>query len=116
MVESNGYEALSYAVTTEDGYILKLFRVKGLSGSPIQKKPVLLQHGILSSAESFVRNGSSSLAFQLVDEGFDVWIGNNRGNIYSRGHLDNLPDDQFFNYSFYEFGKFDLPAMVDKII
>ena len=50
-----------------------------------------------------------------MDAGFDVWVGNNRGNIYSRGHVDKMAEGDFFNYSFLELGKYDLPAMIDKI-
>lgn len=44
-------------------------------------------------------------------------MGNNRGNIYSRGHtsLDPEKDSEFFEYSFFEMGAYDLPAMVDYV-
>lgn len=38
---------------------------------------VLLQHGLLESSYTWVVNGPElSLAFRLVDAGFDVWMGN----------------------------------------
>lgn len=47
-----------------------------------------------------------------------MWLGNNRGNSYSRDHnkLDPDIDAKFFDYSFYELGKYDLPAMIDKTL
>lgn len=44
-------------------------------------------------------------------------MGNNRGNVYSRGHetLDPQHDKEFYQYSFFEMGVYDLPAMVDYI-
>jgi lysosomal acid lipase/cholesteryl ester hydrolase len=44
-------------------------------------------------------------------------MGNNRGNVYSRGHktLNPEDDDEYFDYSFYEFGKYDIPAMIDYV-
>lgn len=45
-------------------------------------------------------------------------MGNSRGNIYSRGHktLDPYLDaEKYFEYSFFESGAYDIPAMVDYI-
>ena len=41
-------------------------------------------------------------AFQLSDLGFDVWLGNSRGNIYSREHisLDADKDLDYWNFSY----------------
>jgi len=83
-------------VTTEDGYILSLFRIKlptTKQGAPV----VFLQHGFLASADSWVINGDNSPAFLLAKEGYDVWLGNNRGNKYSRRHSELDPNkDQAF--------------------
>jgi len=44
-------------------------------------------------------------------------MGNNRGNIYSRGHynLDADQDDEYYDFSFYELGRSDIPAMIDYV-
>ena len=50
--------------------------------------------------------------------GYDVWLGNNRGVIYSRRHVKLDPDvdaEKFFDFSFVELGKYDLPAMIDFV-
>ena len=48
------------------------------------------------------------MAFYFAELGFDVWMGNSRGNKYSKNHryLDATEKD-FWNFSFYELGKYD---------
>ena len=57
------------------------------------------------------------MAFILANLGYDVWLGNNRGNKHSRNHktLDPNKDKTFWNYSFHEMGIYDIPAVLDFI-
>ena len=53
----------------------------------VKKKPVIiLQHGLLDSFLTFMMNHGESLAFKLVEAGYDVWLNNSRGNRYSKDH------------------------------
>mmetsp|Transcript_26698 Transcript_26698/g.40725 ORF Transcript_26698/g.40725 Transcript_26698/m.40725 type:complete len:186 (+) Transcript_26698:512-1069(+) len=50
--------------------------------------------------------------------GYDVWVGNNRGNMYSRKNKHINPDTDpadFFAFSFQQMGLYDFPAQVDMI-
>ena len=45
-----------------------------------------------------------------------MWLGNNRGNIYSRGSvMFDVNDREYFDFSFYEIGTKDLPAIVNLV-
>lgn len=66
------------------------------------KKVVFLMHGLLSSSADWVIMGpEKGLAFLLADLGYDVWMGNARGNTYSRKHNKFNPDKKkkkFWNF------------------
>uniref|UniRef100_A0A6P7FGR5 Uncharacterized protein LOC114329263 n=1 Tax=Diabrotica virgifera virgifera TaxID=50390 RepID=A0A6P7FGR5_DIAVI len=117
------YPVETHWVKTEDGYILRMQRlVGGQNGTHVNTKDkpaVLLMHGLLSSAMDFVNYGPNrSIALMLADEGYDVWLGNNRGTTWSRMHetLDPDNDAKYYDYSFDECGYYDLPAKIDYIV
>lgn len=69
-----------------------------------------MQHGFIDSADTWVVNNESlAPAFVLANEGFDVWLGNNRGNRYSHRNLSPSVTD-FWNFTFQEMAMLDLPA------
>ncbi|UIZ29912.1 hypothetical protein KXD40_002895 [Peronospora effusa] len=124
LIEARGYVAETHNVTTVDGYILTMHRLPmsykecKAGNDPVQYKPVVLvQHGILDTSFSWVCNfRNQSLAFVLADAGYDVWLGNNRGNTYSSNHVKyTTDDDAFWDYSWEDMGKFDLPAMIKYV-
>ncbi|KAH7484215.1 Lysosomal acid lipase/cholesteryl ester hydrolase [Phytophthora ramorum] len=125
LIVARGYVAETHNVTTADGYILTMHRLpktyaESQSGEDAaeDKPAILVLHGLLDSSFSWVCNfRNQSLAFVLADAGYDVWLGNNRGNTYSTGHVKyTTDDDAFWDFSWEDMGKFDVPAMINYVL
>ena len=112
---------------TEDGWFLTVFRVIGRNGKRpslreenIKKPPVLAQHGAFDSASEWAGSGvgGPTLPLQLVDQGYDVWMGVNRGNWFSNSHQRDgewsLEEKWDFNWA--DMGLYDVPAFVEKML
>ncbi|XP_017781333.1 PREDICTED: lipase member J-like [Nicrophorus vespilloides] len=112
VIQREKFQVESYTVTSEDGYITTLYRIPNNTG-----KPVFIQHGAVSSSEFFVTQGNNSLAFQLHNRGYDVWLGNNRGSFNSPEHQ-YLPrnSEEYWNYTLDDLGNYELPAVIDFIV
>ncbi|XP_008500246.2 lysosomal acid lipase/cholesteryl ester hydrolase [Calypte anna] len=114
IIRYHGYPSEEYHITTEDGYILAVYRIPaGRNSHNKGKKPaVLLHHGNLGDATHWISNlPNNSLGFLLADAGYDVWLGNSRGNTWSLKHKTLKPcQKEFWQYSFDEIGKYDIPA------
>lgn len=124
-----GLESDEFKIETEDGFILTMQHiVDRRPGAPhwkrsshteqklmVEKYPVLLLHGLMQSAGAFCVHEESSLAFYLCKEGYDIWLGNNRG-YFKPEHVSLKPNDHgFWKWNLRDMGCYDLPAMINYV-
>ncbi|XP_014208794.1 lipase 3-like [Copidosoma floridanum] len=114
LFKKEGYTVEEHVVETEDGYILTMHRIPGPPGAPT----VYIQHGLLSSSVDWIVPGKNkALPFILADLGYDVWLGNTRGNTYSKSHKTIPPNDvRYWDFSWHEMGIYDLPALISYVV
>ncbi|QPG76616.1 hypothetical protein FOA43_004008 [Brettanomyces nanus] len=116
----NSYVCENHLVCTDDGYLLTIHRLNPESnGFRPNGKAVFLQHGLLMNSEIWcVRiKKSENIPFRLCQLGYDVFLGNNRGNKYSCKQRDhNVKDRKFWDFSIDEFAQFDMPACINYVL
>jgi len=120
-----GFQFEEHTVVTEDNYILTVWRIPGLAdevntATNAIKPAVLFQHGILDSANCWIMNWDDvSPAFVAARAGYDVWLGNSRGNTYSLGHTEydhNKNEKKYWAFDWEQMGKYDIPAVIEHIV
>ncbi|KAF2834972.1 alpha/beta-hydrolase [Patellaria atrata CBS 101060] len=124
-----GYYAEEHIVQTKDGYLLGLHRLGWKRGEEdrrvnsgrdgLRKKVVYMHHGLMMNSEVWVclTDKERCLPFELVERGYDVWFGNNRGNKYSKKNVKHAPtSNKFWNFSMDQFAFHDIPNSIDYIL
>ena len=114
---------------TTDGYLLGLHRLGWRNGEEdqrvnngpgsLQKKVVYMHHGLMMNSEVWVciTEKERCLPLMLVEMGYDVWFGNNRGNKYSKKSARSAPtENQFWDFSIDEFAFHDIPDSISYIL
>jgi lysosomal acid lipase/cholesteryl ester hydrolase len=70
-----------------------------------------------SSMDWVMNDVDKAPAFQLASNGFDVWLGNNRGNYYSFESANTTyKKREFWHFGPEDMGVKDLPAMIEYIL
>lgn len=117
-MRKNGYLVEEHTVTTDDGYILTVYRCNSKKPFNGKKKPLIMQHGIMSSSDDFCINiPEQAPAYVFADAGYDVWLPNSRGNTYSRNHTHlSTSNKKFWDFSWTELALHDYPATIDYVL
>ena len=133
LCHAHGYTFEPLQEKTDDGWTLTVFHITGYLLDPLHSKakarsektegkfPVLSINGSFGDAETWFKDAGlgKPMHLQLYDEGYDIWMGNNRGTKYSNVS-DEFPDkndDSFerWDFSWAELGLYDDSAMIRKI-
>lgn len=118
--ELNGFSAESHLAHTNDGFKLTIHRLNPEDNGFISNgKAIYLQHGLLMTSDVWcvMLDKNDNLPFRLCELGYDVFLGNNRGNKYSNKHdIYNASQKEFWNFSIDEFAMYDIPASINYIL
>jgi len=109
-IKRNGYNLEEHVVKTEDGYLLSIWH---LTPKTKTTKVVFFQHGLIDTAWCFFQMNKKSLPFLLLERGYDIWLGNSRGNIFS--NRIKKQNKEFFDFTMDDKVKYDLPSTIKYI-
>nr|CAH7724922.1 unnamed protein product [Callosobruchus chinensis] len=117
IVQRNGYPLEEHHITTEDGYILVVFRILSRnSTAETRRQPVIIQHGIQGSATFWVLQNRKSLGLFFVDQGYDVWLPTLRGSTPSTKHVSlSERDPEYWEFGLDELALYDLVSIVEYV-
>lgn len=129
IVVSRGFGCKTFHPTTRDNYILTAYQIV----NPHVKRTrgtVLLMHCLFGTSIDYVipdgrgyarapppRGSidlrSSNMALEFANHGYDVWLGNFRGNPYATNHTKlSVADKAYWDFSFDEMVEEDLPTLI----
>jgi len=122
IIQSWGYPCTDHEAITPDGWVLSIQHIPhGIHEKydpKVQKPVVFFQHGLIDSSVGIsLNNPQESLVYILADNGYDVWLGNSRGNGYSMKHTHYNPNqDEFWDFSWDDMAAFDLPTQINYVL
>ena len=97
-----GYPVESHFVTTSDGYILHMHHIGAKNATDFSSGvPILFQHGLIDSSDTWIINDEDAApGLIMANRGYDVWLGNSRGNRYSTNHTSLNPKNDAVFWDF----------------
>merc|ERR1719486_682376 len=112
------YQCECHNITAPDGFVMQAARILPQK-TRVVRQPVFLMHGFLTTGIDWVAQPktSDSLPYMLSDAGFDVWLGNNRGNIFSvHNDIMDINSVEFWDaIDFDNMAKLDVPAILQYV-
>ncbi|XP_044729301.1 gastric triacylglycerol lipase-like [Chrysoperla carnea] len=88
-----------------------MFRIPNKKGQPI-----ILQHGLVADSSCFLLKKEDSLPFLLSRAGYDVWLPNFRGTMYSNSHIKyKRENEEYWNWSWDELAAYDLSRTLEIV-
>lgn len=104
-------------VKTEDNYILRMHRLPLARTTANYRGVMFLMHGLFCASPAYLVYPNNSAAYFFAKKGYDIWMGNARGNAFSLNHSTFDPNHvEFWKFSWHEIGYYDLPAMIDHVL
>ncbi|XP_050303104.1 lipase member K-like [Anthonomus grandis grandis] len=101
-----------HKVVTEDGYILSLIRIPRDDSNGV----AVLQHSLSLDSAIFLVSQKRSIAMEVYNAGYEVWLPNFRGLRDSDQHTNpSIKKLDYWNFSFHEIGIYDVPAILSYV-
>ncbi len=93
-------------LTTPDGYVLTSFIISKAYNEEMPNPPVIIQHGNGQDGAMWLQALKADglpFFFNIVNNGFPVWLMNSRGTDYSRKHVSfELTSPEFWNFDLFD--------------
>jgi lysosomal acid lipase/cholesteryl ester hydrolase len=112
-----GADCAEAQVATADGHVLRVYRVRRAArAAPASSAPVLLVHGLMDRAATFVVSGNASLVSALLadEPAREVWLCDLRGR-EPYAHAEGSDAASYWSFSLDEQVSLDLPAVVQHV-
>jgi len=113
------YHCECHNITSPDGFVMQTARLLPQK-STATKGVAFLMHGFLTTGMDWVvqPETSDNLPYMLSDAGFDVWLGNNRGNVFSAANSKmDINTQEFWDaVDVDEMAGEDVPSIVNYVL